>query len=332
MAMDKSSADSYLYSKMSGMLAKSFAGKNEHKLFEVKSLQELWSLVFKSEVPAVPETLLAKQIEKDASDKFISDFIGLLKNYSKPHPFLLSLLQFFDYENVKSAGAILAMQENKTPDFNNISPFNIIDYEKWPSLKKMTENGPLSWYDSAPELSKQSLVNYKLDRQYVTYLWKSLHKVDSQCRKELESLIKEKFSMENVVWALRLKIYYNYKNEDIIPLLAYSDGEVNADDPLVEDAMKIIDWDLSDAEKWSKWKHRDLLNPYADGTSWRVDPRWISNSFKRRYIKNAYRMFHKYPFTECPLVCWYILKRNELDDIRTVVESIRLGQWEALNG
>ena len=57
--MDRTGAACYVYAKASGMLAKSFVGSKAVKLFNVKSLQELWSLLFTDEVPAVPQTILA---------------------------------------------------------------------------------------------------------------------------------------------------------------------------------------------------------------------------------------------------------------------------------
>ena len=67
--MDKSAADSYVYAKASGMLAKSYVGDRARELFSFNSLQELWSFLFKAEVPVVPEALLARALEKEAFDK-----------------------------------------------------------------------------------------------------------------------------------------------------------------------------------------------------------------------------------------------------------------------
>ena len=44
--MDRTGAACYVYAKASGMLAKSFVGSKAVKLFNVKSLQELWSLFY----------------------------------------------------------------------------------------------------------------------------------------------------------------------------------------------------------------------------------------------------------------------------------------------
>ena len=80
--MDKSGAAAYVYAKASGILARSFVGNRTQKLFEVKSLSELWSLVFKTEVPLVPEVMLAKQIEVEAQKRFIKEYVDLVGCYS----------------------------------------------------------------------------------------------------------------------------------------------------------------------------------------------------------------------------------------------------------
>ena len=75
--MDRSSADAFVYAKASGMLAKSFVGPRAASLFAVNSLHELWSLVFQTEVPVIPEMLLAEKIEQEAEAAFLNDYISL---------------------------------------------------------------------------------------------------------------------------------------------------------------------------------------------------------------------------------------------------------------
>ena len=57
--MDKKSADEFIFAKLSGKLRKSFAGERTKLLFEPKNLSELWTLLFNSPSPLVPETMLA---------------------------------------------------------------------------------------------------------------------------------------------------------------------------------------------------------------------------------------------------------------------------------
>ena len=82
--MDHSSAAAYVYAKASGMLSKSFVGPRTEKLFAARSLNDLWTLLFRGEVPLVPEALLAKQIEKTDEQTFISDFSTRRHAYDQP--------------------------------------------------------------------------------------------------------------------------------------------------------------------------------------------------------------------------------------------------------
>ncbi len=325
MVMDKSAADAYVYAKMSGMLAKSYIGSRAVNLFDVHSLSELWSLLFTSPVPVVPEMLLAKQLEIEAANRFISEYKELLSYYPHPSDILVAFLHYFDYDNIKNIGAALCYKEKDRPDILDISPYNLINYNKWPDIAAMTASKPFSWYNRVPQVFEQQYNDYRLDCQYVTEVWKACKKVKSSCRSDLVSLIREKIQMDNILWVLRLKKYYNMPADLIVENLAYSDSEKkDKTDILVSPAMKIIDWELDDWNVWKNWKHASLLNPHTEGIVWNVDPRWVYNSYKKVYVYKAKRLFHQYPFTECPLLCWYILKQNELDNIRTASESLRL--------
>ncbi len=324
MAMDKSAADSFVYAKASGILARSYVGDRARQLFSFHTLQELWSFLFKKEVPVVPETLLVRELEQTAFEDFVNSYKKLIENYSKPEKILLTLLQNFDYENLKDIGSSVALGEKKPPVMQKITPFNIINYDKWPDVKSITAGGPLEWYSSAPKISEQYLVDYKLDCQYVVSLFDSINEIKSACKKDILNLLGEKYCIENAVWAIRLRLYYGMEKDEIIPLLAYSTKEKVSTDPLVCDTIKTLDWELDNYDKWKSWKYSKYLNPHEEGVVWIIDPRWVSNSYKGQYVRNAYKLFHKHPFTACPLVCWFIIKRNELDYIRTASETLRL--------
>ena len=62
--MDKTGADAFVFAKANGILGKSFTAKRAHQLFAAKSIGELWTLLYKSQPPLVPEVLLSQQIEE----------------------------------------------------------------------------------------------------------------------------------------------------------------------------------------------------------------------------------------------------------------------------
>ncbi|MBQ2551539.1 MAG: V-type ATPase subunit [Treponema sp.] len=323
MAMDKAAADAYIYARTSGILAKSFVGERVRALFSVHSLQELWSLVIKTDVPAVPETLLAKELEKAAQTDFISQFKNLLCTYSRPSGILTALLHYYDYDNLKEIGAALCYNERTMPDVVDTSPYSLIDYAKWPDISAMTSKGPLSWYDTVPTVEEQQSDDYRLDCQYVRELISSLKHEKASYAVDLENLFIDKYQVENVLWALRLRIFYGMDDDEIKNHLAY-ESVTNGSDRLAKEAVKILSWPVDDYEHWKKWGRAKLLNPYSDGELWTVDPRWIANAYNRYFVGKAMRLFHQYPLTVCPLVCWYIIKQHELENIRTASECIRL--------
>lgn len=324
MAMDKAAARSYVYAKSCAVLSRSFIGENAKVLFNTRSLSDLWSLVFKSEIPAVPQVLLTKKIQSEAASRFVKEFRSLLSNYSEPDPLLVKLLQSFEYENFKTVTGALCHGENKLPELTDISPFGFIKYGKWPSLKEMTEETEFSWYNTVPEPQRLHELDFKLDSQYYKTLWLQVKKSSSECRSDLMKLIGTKIQIDNAVWALRLKTYYKMADEEILSYLVYEDESKAGKDFFVREAVDVLGFDADDYEHWRKWKYMKLLNPHEDGVVWTVDSRWISNAFKVCYAGSARKLFHKYPFTECPLVCLYILKRQELDNICMAAESLRL--------
>ncbi|MBO4403709.1 MAG: V-type ATPase subunit [Treponema sp.] len=324
MAMDKSAADAYVYAKSSAILSKAYVFSKAGALFSVKSLHELWALLFKKEAPPVPETLLAKEIEVQAQKNFLMQYDSLLANYSSPPELLIALAHFYEYENLKIILSALSHGEKMIPELTDVSPFSIINTKKWPDIKLMTEGTELDWASDIKKETSSKDSDYIIDTHYVKKIWASLQKTDKSCREVLTELIGGKLSMDNAVWALRLKLYYGMTDEEIFSNLAYSDNSKNLNDVLVQEAVKVLSFAPDDYEAWRKWKSAFLLNPYEEGSPWKVDPRWIYNSYRKFYVLKARRLFHLYPFTDCPLVCWFIIKRNELENIRTASESLRL--------
>ncbi|MBQ9538534.1 MAG: V-type ATPase subunit [Treponema sp.] len=326
MAMDKSAASSYVYAKASGMLAKSFVGSRSVRLFEVKTLAELWSLIFTEPLPIVPEMLLAKELEKAARERFVSQYMKLVSCYSKPADILLSQIHHYDYENIKAVGAALCLGDEKArPSLVDVSPFNYLKYNAWPDVAAMTAGSPLSWYDKVPLLSEQRDMDFRLDWQYVSETWQAACRCDPACREDVKSLLSERFMIEGTLWALRLRKYYDMPAELLSAMIRSPAKSDDGTQAFSQAAEKTLSWALDDWQAWNKWKYSQFLNPHEEGVVWNIDPRWIYNAFKKDYVKKTYSLFHRYPFTECPLFCWYIIKRNELDNIRAASESLRLG-------
>lgn len=322
--MDRTGASCYIYAKASGMLAKSFTGSRTVNLFNAKSLQELWGLLFTDEVPAVPQTLLAQEIEKKAALEFIEDYKKLIMAYSEPEDILVDLLQWFDYENLKNAAGKLSAENSGEEDFQKIKPFNILKYEKWPDLEKMTAGTELSWYNKIPALEEQNIFANKVDTQFIKKIWSAVEKLSASEREVAEKIIAKHYSMMNITWAMRLKVYYNMDSESIKDHLIYLEDRKSSTDKFAGEALKILDKKIDAYEDWSKWKYAKLLNINDDSRYWKLDPAYFEMQVANDFTASMKREFHKNPFSSMVMVTWFFIKRAELDSIRTATEAIRL--------
>lgn len=328
--MDRSAADAFVYAKASGMLANSFVGPRASKIFSVTSVQELWVLLFQEEVPALPEGMLAEKIEQKAEERFIQSYISLLRNYSKPAAILVEQLRYYDYENLKDIVASLCKEQNKDnrPPLADIKEFSMLNYDSWPDLHDITAGSPLSWYNKIPLFEQQQEYDFKLDLQYIRSEWEAIKELPSSLKDTVSSLLQNEMILNNMLWAIRLQVYYGMSKEQIIPQL-FTIQDCNSireikKDPLAGPVLKILDWDSDSYESWSKWKYSAFLNPIEEGSLWQIDPRWIQQAAKVEFNKKALKLFHRQPFTPAVLLTWFKIKQYELDCIRTATEGLRL--------
>ena len=185
----------------------------------------------------------------------------------------------------------------------------------------------LSFY----EYENSGLSDSKSDREQIMALWKAISSLKGSNRENLLDLYKMEISFKNILWVLRLKVYYKFTSEEILEHLVYSDEQSKKsamsrkNDILAREALAILDKDISSYDDWKKWKYAQFLNPHEEGVIWEIDPTWIERSFKN-YLAKAYkRFFHKDPMSITSLVSWFRIKQYELDCIRSVTEGLRLG-------
>lgn len=326
--MDKSAAEAFVYAKASGILGKSFTGEKATLIFNSKSLGELWTLIFGTQPPAIPEKLLAQEIEKEAFKRFINqyeDFIKLYDSVENDTEILTKQLYIYEAENLKEVQDALSSGEQKCPELINLGKFSRIDYSAWPNLALMTKNSPFSWCNEVPDIHEKQAEEFKIDIQVVQELWNAMKKISGEESQALENLYLNEYVIKNIVWALRLKIFYKMPNEKILENLIYVTEKPSLKDPVAAPAIKILEKEIDNYSHWADWKYSELVNPHVNGEVWAIEPNWIEKSNRVRINKLAKLVFHQYPMTTASLIAWFKIKNFELSCIRTAVESLRMG-------
>ena len=322
--MDKSGAGAYIFAKACGSLGKSFTGNRSHLLFEQKSLADIWTLLFNTPAPLVPEVVLAEKIETQAFNQFFKEYIDFVKQYDNPDPVLINQLCTYEAENLKLIASALCSNKHKMPALTDLGTFAECKYSAWPNLAEITQGTRYSWLKQVPQVNELKKISFKLDIQIVHHLWNSLNRQTGEQYEVMEKLFKTEYSLKNIVWALRLRIYYKMSRSDIINRLIYVTDHPGLSDPVASPAIKVLDMPLDDYELWEKWKYHDCINPPVEGKLWQIDPVWIEKKAKVKLNKMALNIFHGQAMTEASLLGWYKIKEYELICIRTAVESIRL--------
>lgn len=163
------------------------------------------------------------------------------------------------------------------------------------------------------------------DRRQIMALWQAVSSLRGNDREHLGCLYRMEISFKNILWALRLKVYYNFSNEEVLENLVYGDRRRSRSDVLVREAVSILGKDISSYDDWKSWRYSQYLNPHEEGVVWEIDPTWIERSLKNHLARAYRRFFHKDPMSVTSLVSWFRIKQYELDCIRAVAEGLRLG-------
>lgn len=207
---------------------------------------------------------------------------------------------------VKAAARFVEQYKNLLSEFEKPSPI----------LSEI-----LSFY----EYENSDSTNTKEDKKRIMALWNAISSLGGSDREYLEQLYKMEISFKNILWVLRLKVFYHFTNEEISEHLVYAAERHRKDDVLAREAIAILDKDISSYDDWKSWRYAQFLNPHEEGAIWEVDPCWIERSLKNYLAKSYKRFFHKVPMSVTSLVSWFRIKQYELDCIRTVAEGLRLG-------
>lgn len=331
--MDKSSAVLFDYSKAAGLLKKSFVKDRVIQLFQQNSLSEIWALIFKTPAPLVPEVMLAKEIEKQALSNFLKQYEFFLKQFDNPSVILKNQFRVYEIENLEEIIDALCSAEKELPELIDLHGHSVLKTEKWPDIAKITEGTEYQWINRIPDIHDQQKISFKLDLQLVQETWKAIQQCKGENKLAHEKLFLDEYVIKNIIWALRLSIFYGMTKEQVIENLFYVGEKASKNDPLAGPAIKVLSFNPEKYSEWEKWEFRKYLNPHIDGDTWKVDPSWIEKSSMLDQEKHAYAIFHQYSMEDVALVAWFKIKVYELSCIRTAVEALRLnvGSQEAMS-
>jgi hypothetical protein len=312
---------SYVFAKACGIVGKSFVGKRIPRLLGLGRLSELDRLVFPDSGRDLPERELLLDLEDRIIGRSVRQILSIVGSFSKPPEFLVRLVRSYEYSDLKSCLVLITGDPSNSrpgggkPVFTDIRPFGTVHFEAFPDLPAMLGGTDFEFLlkkdPAAPEI-----LQTELDRLYYTKLLEALKKLPKRDRPASEKILNEEISLRNIVWALRLRIYYGMESDVIRDRLMPSPGA---------DALAALELPLDNREAWKGWGRESFLNTAHPGEPWRLDPRYFQNAASEYLYRLALHAFRRRPLSIDTGFCFIKLKQFEEDVLTSVAEGLGLG-------
>lgn len=318
----------YAFAKAWGIAEKSFVGPGTLRLREVNRLSELDRLIFPDSPRDLPERELLPDLERRILSRAVKHIIAVIGSFRSPPALFRYLVRVYEYEDVKRLIGAIAAGEPKPFVFTDIGRFRTVKFEQYPDMVGMLRDTEFEFLLREDPLSDQTrgggvLLN-RLDRQYYELLWKSLVSLRRSDKIGFEEIFCEEISLRNVVWALRLRTYYDMPPQEIRERLVHIRPSLRRPS-LAADAIASLDMALDNREDWRKWKRLSLLNRDTPGEPWQADPRYVQNAAVRYLYRMARHYFRGRPFSLDVISCFIKLMQFEEDLLTSMAEGLGLG-------
>jgi len=311
----------YAHAKACGIIGRSFVGKRIAGLERASRLSELDRMIFPKSFANLPERELLFDLEKRIEDRTAYSVRTIVRGFSKPPEFLVLLVRAYEYTDLKNAAIAIIEKEQSPPPHTDIGRFSTVNFAAWPDLRKMVDGTP---YTFLLQLRKNNpdkqtgiiALESALDKHYYNALWKSLHSLPVRERRVCEKILSDEISLKNSSLALRLRHYYNMREDEVKAHLV---------DIKAEDAIKSLEYPLDSFEEWSSWHWKGFLNPEASGRHWHADPRHFQNAASRHLYHLARHYFFSGSTSLDTIFCFIKLKQFEEDILTGVAEGLGMG-------
>ena len=315
----------YVFAKAHGMWASSFISGRVAEIRNVKSVGDLYRVVFEEDPPLIPEASLTDLIEEKLTVRTIDHYIKLLSMYDRSYDLLNFLLYEYELINLKVAMSQLREKNEDSSFIIDIHSYSPLNWNLWPSLKDVTKGSLFSFFSDVVSVEKQVEREMAIDNAYYKAMWDAFNLLSEDDYDACSQLVIKEFLLHNIVWVLRLRFYYGFRDEQLEKYLL-GNWDEKSKRLLCKPCYFAFEANLDDRDAWKDWKFEWLINPYQDDVAWRLDPRY-AQSVADRYLYNlALRIFHNGDNPVSLLFSFFKLKRGEEYFIRQELEKLKVGK------
>src|SRR5690606_16741617 len=101
----------------------------------------------------------------------------------------------------------------------DIGPYRTVEYDPERPLESLLADTPFEWIIAALGQEPLYRIESRLDRQYYEELLSAIDALPNDERRPLEELVSFEILLQNLVWTLRLMVYFRKSREEAEELL-----------------------------------------------------------------------------------------------------------------
>jgi len=311
--------DGYVFARICGSLSKAWLGDRAVALSRHNRVGEAWRLLFGGQPPALPETALLAEAERETKARALASFRALAGELAE-RPFFAALLRKPEFAYVKKIAVAVVERAPALPLPDDPGASPSFSPSGYPDLDKMFRRSRYEWI-LEQGLGDLAELKNRLDRQYYAELWESLHSLPAARRGSIPALLRLEAELENLVWSLRLRRYYAMNAAEIEPrLIALRGVDVR------RAALDALGRRPDLRSEWNGWRWERLLpdkrTPITN--EWYLDVRDFESAARRYLFRKLFGALHVEPFAYTPLYAFFRIKEHETAAIHGILEGLHL--------
>jgi len=312
----------FINAKMHGLMAKAFLDKRLEFLVKIANLIELSRTLFPESSPVSFETETVSSVQRRFETSVIAALQRLLRSFVNPPPLLVHVLREYDYRN------FFTLLRERLSGLTNIHLWDIGEHSLLRLSPHELQNGvkdlsgrfrgtPFEKYIPLLESLPLCDLEFEAGKEYYRDLVACVHHLPSAEKRLVLPLLKTEVLLENLVWALRLRLYFRMDFEEAKKKLFLLDFFK------AEDRVRIV-FDLN-PESPQDWKRLGFGGIFCTARDGAIDPPAIEKQAHGYLYKKFRRVFYSCPFTVASVYAFFRIKKHEARLVTSVSEGIYMG-------
>ena len=333
--MSRASRYAFILAKTYGVMARSYVGAAYRDLLRLRSLAELSERLFPGErgsggmegqgtaAPAgsAGRSTIAGPAELEARivRGSLEAMIAVLDYLGDPPELLVHAARRAEYQTAKALARAVAQGragDIRVWDLGAYSGYKVKDSR---DPRATLHSSAYAWVLPLVESMPVAELENRIDRDYYGRFIELSEKLPAADRLPVMRLVRTEIAISNVVWALRLRFFFNMEAQRAQALM------IPGTSSAVKAAVAAVFELPADAhDDWRRWRYSWLLSDQLGDTFTAPDPIRAEQKASQFLYRRARQAFHQNPFTLGPLVAFFRLKEHEASLLSVAAEAVDL--------